>query len=125
MRTENKSNRLQIIDTIIKAFATILIPILIFLASISYNKSQERRIASQEYVRLAIGMLRDKPTEENKPLKKWATDLLEKYAPQDVKPDSAVLKALREQSIGVSPCPPGTVPDSFGGCVYRGFTDTK
>jgi hypothetical protein len=134
MNSETKSNNIQKSDTWFRFAAAILIPLVILFVSKSYNKNQARIRTSQEYVKLGISILRDTPTNENRPLRRWGAKLLAEYAPVNVKPDSLTIKAMINQPIyygtipdghggrvvGVTlgPCPLGTEPDSTGsGCI--------
>lgn len=57
--------------------SALVIPLLGFY----YTSSDKEREVAKDFVEISTKVLSDKPSDENRPLRKWAIDVLDKYSP--------------------------------------------
>lgn len=121
---ENKCHFFRKSFTAPAVFAAIVSAIFgIFSLIISnhYNRTLLKIDTNQRYVEIAVSILRDNPTEESLPLRKWATTLINTCAPEEAKLDSTAIDALLKYPIYFIvhtsyKCPDGSSPDWDGNC---------
>lgn len=77
--------------------AAIAIPLIVLFVGNSYNRKSQEALVSQKYVELAINILKDKPNDENKPIREYAVKLLSVSSPITI--DSLTKVRLISQPI--------------------------
>lgn len=60
--------------------ATIVIPIVLAFIGNQYTAAVKEREVQGEFVALAVDILKQKPTAENRNIREWATSILDKYS---------------------------------------------
>lgn len=96
----------------------------IAVAGIYYTNVQKEISTKQRYIELSVQVLTQKYSEDNKPIRAWAVDLLNHYAPEGLKLDSNAKNALIHEQLKVynygTTCPDGYElgPDGWT-CIPR------
>jgi len=60
--------------------ATVVLPFIIYVLGQSYDSSKNEREMSLRYIEVAVGILKEQPTDETKNLRKWAIEIIENYS---------------------------------------------
>ena len=81
IESDNQTNNTSIKKTIIEIIKISIVPIAIAYATIFYTNSQKEAERNLKYIELSINILKDKPNDDTKSLRKWATTIIGKYAP--------------------------------------------
>lgn len=76
--------------------ATLIIPIVIVIIANIFSKAINERALEGKFVELAVKILSDTPNEESRSVRKWATDVINKYS--GVPLGDVATKALIETS---------------------------
>ncbi len=93
-------NWLDILNVLTKLFATIIIPLVIFFVSQSYTKAQVDNQVSSDYIKMGVGLLSTKPTDDNVALRLWAIELINEYSTIKFTPEAK--KELENNSVLLS-----------------------
>ncbi|PSJ18445.1 WD40 repeat domain-containing protein [Nitrosomonas supralitoralis] len=91
---QNRSNFWEGAERIAKLFSLIAIPVVLCVGGWLIQSSLAERSVSQEYVKLAVTILKEPKDKTDNPLRAWAADLLNQNSPTKFSP--AVLQTLRE-----------------------------
>lgn len=110
MSSESKSQKFQYIAT---GISVLIIPVILsYYGNLIQERMQSKQLESNnvalkieeennrnklanEYIKLAIDILKEKPIEDNKDLRAWAVDIVNKYS--DVKLSESTQKSLIEK----------------------------
>ena len=110
MHTESKSQKFQYIAT---GISVLIIPIIVgYYGNLIQEKMQNKQLEvnnialkieennnknklDNEYIKLAINVLKDNPSEENRELRTWAVAIVNKYS--DIKLSESTQKSLIEE----------------------------
>lgn len=87
----------------------------IAFVGIYYTNNQKEISTKQRYIELSVKVLTQKYSDDNKPIRVWAVDLLNHYAPDGIKLDSAARAALIHEQLKVLNVyiPSYTCPDGY------------
>jgi GH25 family lysozyme M1 (1,4-beta-N-acetylmuramidase) len=97
--------------------SSILIPLLGFY----FTGRDKQREVSKDFVEIAIKILSDNPTKENKPLRQWAISLINSYSTIQLTRD-ATNSLLTDQPIFTAPAGTGNIsPDALQKLQDSGF----
>lgn len=64
----------------IGGFVTVLVPLVLALIGHWYTEALKERDLQGRFVQLAVSMLQDKPQKENTELRRWATEVIDRYS---------------------------------------------
>ncbi len=97
--SNNKKQRdwIDVVETLSKLIATIIIPLVIFFVGQSYTKSQIESQVRSEYIKMGVGLLANEPNEKNAEVRKWAIKLINHYS--EVKFTAEAQKELEQNSF--------------------------
>lgn len=97
------------ITAIVNTLSLLAIPIAISIIPLKYQESMQRDKINSEYIALAVTILKDEPTENNKQIRTWAVRLIDKYS--EVKLSSVQQEELIKKSrlLGVESTDKDTV----------------
>ncbi len=109
------------LERIARIFSLVAIPVFLALSGCIIQDTISKRSVSQEYVRLAVNVLTQKPDKDNQMLRRWAVDLLDTYSPKPLEPKmreslemgsiSFPLQVQRSGFSGLSGLPIAVSPD--------------
>src|SRR5437867_10411895 len=72
--------RLEGFRNLSSAIATLVLPVVIAVMGQRYTSALKEREIESKYVELATGILREQPTDQNKALREWATQVIDQYS---------------------------------------------
>lgn len=72
--------KISVIKDLAVAISAVIIPIVVLIAGSAYNEALKERELEGEFVKLAIDILRGKPSAENKKLRVWSVRVIDKYS---------------------------------------------
>lgn len=70
----------SVIKDLAVAISVVVIPIVVLVAGSGFSEALKERELEGEFVKLAIDVLRDKPSTENKKLRVWSVRVIDKYS---------------------------------------------
>jgi len=82
---------------IFREITIIAIPIIVIWIGSSINKSISEKEIRQEYIKIAVDILRDKPSEETTEIRFWAIEILNEYS--EIKLNEESIEQLKRNSI--------------------------
>lgn len=103
------------IERIAKIISMVLIPLIIFIGSYMIQQSINTASVRLEYVKMAINILREKPSKEEKTqpsLRHWATKIIDKYS--EVSLTEAERKGLEDGDVIITSAASTVEYDSAG-----------
>ena len=72
--------KLERIKALTGILAVVVIPLLLGIIANSYSKSLKERELEGKFVELAVRILSDSPSEDNRSIREWATRIINKYS---------------------------------------------
>jgi len=106
-------NTLKKVEIYARIFSLIAIPVLIAIGGWVVQNNLSNQALKGEYVKVAISVLKEKPSKENIPLKRWAATILNKYSEVKLSKNELVLlrtgKAMLPPSYTFEYSPDGTI----------------
>ncbi len=93
-------NWLDILDVLTKLIATIIIPLVILFVGQSYTKAQVDSQVRSEYIKMGVGLLSTKPTDDNVALRLWAIEIINEYSTIKFTPEA--IKELEDNRVLLS-----------------------
>ena len=101
-------------ERIAKIISMVLIPLIILLGSCMIQQSINTASVRLEYVKMAINILREKPSMEGKTqlLRPWAAKIIDKYSEAPL--NEAVLKGLEDGNVIITSAASTVEYDSAG-----------
>ena len=103
------------IERVAKIISMVLIPLIIFIGSCMIQQSINTASVRLEYVKMAINILREKPSKEEKTqpsLRPWATKIIDKYSEVSLTED--VRKGLEDGNVIITSAASTVEYDSAG-----------
>lgn len=85
MEQSNNWEKLKVIST---TASIVIIPLVIAFLGNLYSKSIKEKEIQGRFVELSLQILKDKPSEENKNIRKWAVDVINEYSGVKLEPDA-------------------------------------
>lgn len=115
------------------AFAAVVIPVAAIWIGNTYSAALKERELQGRFVEIAVDILRREPETEAAPLRKWATQVIDKYAgvplTQDVQQDLIKSSSLPEASAtmtnSIVSVSESDLPRVIAGFKAAGATDIK
>jgi hypothetical protein len=104
------ASTLEVVKVLITAFASIIIPAVIFFAGKSIEESARSRELALKYVEISVGILTEPPIDETKNLRSWAINNINKYA--EIKLEPEAIKELKTEALPASSLSPAAFPQS-------------
>lgn len=93
--------KLKTIETIAKIFSLVAIPVVVALVTILVNSRSTTQSIKQEYVRLAIELLKEPAATQDQDLRAWAVQLMKQNSPVQL-PEQLARKLQKDQDLGAS-----------------------
>lgn len=73
----SSSERLKVVSTLL---ATVFIPVVLGLVGHWYTAALKDREIQSRYIELAINILNEEPSDQNKKVRSWAARIIDKYS---------------------------------------------
>lgn len=86
MEQSNKWEKLKVVSN---AAAIVIIPLVIAFLGNLFSQSMKEKEIQGRFVELSLQILKEKPSDENKNIRKWAVDVINKYSGVKLEQDAA------------------------------------
>ena len=80
MDTQHTTTVWEKVKILSGSFAAVLIPVIVAYIGYTYTQTIKEREIQGRFVELAVDILRDEPKPENKSLRDWGTQIINKYS---------------------------------------------
>jgi len=93
----SSKDRFDKFESVSKIFSILFIPIIVLWLGNAYTSSENEKSRRSEYIKIAVGILQEKPEEEKKDIRKWAINIINQYS--DVKLEDSAKKQLTNEQL--------------------------